>query len=116
VTDPFVCQVTLALAAWRGFPLRKVPGYITAQVLGGLVGAAIVYGNYFHAIDIAEGGRGIRTLKTAGLFATYAVRRHGCHWDSWSNDPRVPGSLFDLSVVLFFRGTCRIDILDGTLD
>ena len=41
--------------------------------MGGIVGAAIVYGNYFHAIDLFEGGRGVRTLKTAGLFSTYAV-------------------------------------------
>lgn len=66
--------VTLALAVWRDFPWRKVPGYIIAQVLGAWVGAAIVYGNYIHAIDIYEGGVGIRTLKTAGLFASYAVR------------------------------------------
>jgi len=82
----------LALATWRGFPWRKVPGqcfysrhpmlrlqlalltaYIFAQVMGGVVGAALVYANYFHAIDIFEGGRGIRTLKTASLFSTYAV-------------------------------------------
>ena len=42
--------------------------------MGGLVGAAIIYANYIHAIDIFEGGREIRTLKTAGLFSTYAVR------------------------------------------
>ena len=41
--------------------------------MGGLVGAALVYANYFHAIDIFEGGRGVRTLKTADLFSTYAV-------------------------------------------
>jgi len=45
-----------------------------AQLLGALVGAAIVYATYFHAIDIVEGGRGIRTISgTAGLFATYPV-------------------------------------------
>jgi aquaglyceroporin related protein len=65
--------VTLALAVWRDFPWRKVPAYIFAQVLGAWCGAAIVYGNYFHAIDIYEGGQGIRTMKTAGLFASYAV-------------------------------------------
>lgn len=42
--------------------------------MGGLVGAALVYANYFHAIDIVEGGRGVRTLTTASLFSTYAVR------------------------------------------
>jgi aquaglyceroporin related protein len=41
--------------------------------MGGLVGAALIYANYFHAIDIFEGGRGVRTLSTAGLFSTYAV-------------------------------------------
>lgn len=41
--------------------------------MGGLVGAALVYANYFHAIDIFEGGQGVRTLKTASLFSTYAV-------------------------------------------
>jgi len=65
--------VTLALAVWRGFPLRKVPGYILAQILGGLVGAAVIYGNYYLAIDIFEGGNGVRSLKTAGFFATYAA-------------------------------------------
>jgi glycerol uptake facilitator-like aquaporin len=50
---------------------RKV--YIFAQVLGGIVGAAVVYANYFHAIDIVEGSNGVRTLATAGLFSTYAV-------------------------------------------
>lgn len=45
-----------------------------SQLMGALVGAAIVYANYFHAIDIFEGGRGIRTVPgTAGLFSTYAV-------------------------------------------
>ncbi|KAF8180115.1 aquaporin-like protein [Pholiota molesta] len=65
--------VTLALASWRGFPWRKVPAYIFAQVLGGLFGAAVVYGNYASAIDIFEGGHGIRTRATGGLFATYAL-------------------------------------------
>lgn len=48
-------------------------GYIFGQLMGGIVGAVLVYANYFHAIDIYEGGQGIRTFKTAGLFSTYAV-------------------------------------------
>ena len=43
--------------------------------MGGLVGAALVYANYFHAIDIFEGGKGVRTLRTAGLFSTFAVSK-----------------------------------------
>ncbi|KDQ25901.1 hypothetical protein PLEOSDRAFT_1066922 [Pleurotus ostreatus PC15] len=65
--------VTIALATWRDFPWRKVPGYIFAQVMGGLAGAALVYANYYHAINIFEGGSGVRTLNTAGLFSTYAL-------------------------------------------
>ncbi|KAJ6610467.1 aquaporin-like protein [Mycena sp. CBHHK59/15] len=65
--------VTLALAVWRGFPWKKVPVYIFSQVMGGLVGAALVYANYIHAIDLFEGGRHVRTLSTASLFSTYAL-------------------------------------------
>jgi aquaglyceroporin related protein, other eukaryote len=49
----------------------RIPGYIIAQVVGGIIGAALIYANYYHAIDIYENGE--RTLKTAGLFSTYAV-------------------------------------------
>jgi hypothetical protein len=35
--------VTLAFAARRGFPWRKVPGYIAAQVVGAFLGALLVY-------------------------------------------------------------------------
>ncbi|KAG6828579.1 hypothetical protein H0H92_007509 [Tricholoma furcatifolium] len=65
--------VTLAMAVYRRFPWKKVPLYMTAQLFGGIMGAAFTYWTYFHAINIYEGGRGIRTLKTAGIFATYAL-------------------------------------------
>jgi aquaglyceroporin related protein len=54
------------------FHYRKVPGYMISQLLGALVGAALVYANYWRAIDIFEEGQ--RTLATASLFSTYAVR------------------------------------------
>lgn len=46
--------------------------FIISQFLGAFFGAGIVYVNYAHAIDAFE-GTGIRTLKTAGLFSSYAV-------------------------------------------
>lgn len=59
--------VTVALAAFRGFPWRKVIPYSIAQTAGAFAGAAIVFLNYrpaFFAVD--------PTLeKTAGVFATF---------------------------------------------
>lgn len=52
---------------------QPLQAYILAQLLGAIVGAAVVYATYFHAIDIFEGGSGVRTLETAGLFGTLAV-------------------------------------------
>lgn len=64
--------ITLAMATFRGFPWRKVPAFILAQILGGVVGAGLIYALYFGAIDIFEGA-GIRTAATAGIFATYPL-------------------------------------------
>lgn len=38
--------VTIVLSIFRGFPKRKVPGFIIAQVLGCAVAALVVYSNY----------------------------------------------------------------------
>ncbi|KAH9054165.1 major intrinsic protein superfamily membrane channel protein [Lactarius vividus] len=65
--------VTVCSAIFRDFPWRKLPGYVLGQLIGAWLGAIIVFGNYFHAIDIVEGGKGIRTLKTGSLFGTYAL-------------------------------------------
>jgi len=68
-------QVTLCLAVFRDFPWKKVPIYMLAQLIGAWLGALIVFANYFHAINIVEGGKGVRTTPgTASLFATYSVR------------------------------------------
>ena len=67
--------VTLANCVYRKFPWRKFPVYFLAQLLGAMTAAAVVYGNYRSAIDVFEGGRGIRTVgldtSTAGIFCTY---------------------------------------------
>lgn len=67
--------VTLSSCVYRGFPWRKFPGYMLAQTLGCMVGAAIIYGNYRSAIDTFEGCKGCRTVSgpksTAGVFCTY---------------------------------------------
>ena len=46
--------VTFAQALRRGFPWKKVPTYIVAQVFGAFVAAAVVYFNYRFAIGSFE--------------------------------------------------------------
>jgi len=65
--------VTLAFAAFRGFPWRKVPAYVVAQTLGAFAGAAVTLVTYREAFTAFDGGvRQVAGEKaTAGIFATY---------------------------------------------
>jgi MIP family channel proteins len=65
--------VTLALAAFRGFPWRKVPAYALAQLAGAFAGAAVTFLTYREAFSAFDGGvRQVTGEKaTAGIFATY---------------------------------------------
>ena len=68
--------VTLAFAARRDFPWRKVPGYIAAQVLGAFLGALLVYIVYKAAIDSYESANHItrgqpNSVPTYSIFATF---------------------------------------------
>lgn len=64
--------VTLALALFRGFPWRRVPGYWIAQVLGGFLGAALVYQLYGPVIDHYNLAHGLTRAGggAAGVFFT----------------------------------------------
>ena len=48
--------VTLAFAAYRGFPWRKVVPYAIAQLLGAFLASAVVYVTYREALDAFDGG------------------------------------------------------------
>jgi glycerol uptake facilitator protein len=68
--------VTLAFAVRRGFPWRKVPGYIAAQVVGAFLGALLVYVVYKGAIDSYERAHDITrgapdSVTTYSIFATF---------------------------------------------
>ncbi|KAK9721479.1 glycerol channel [Basidiobolus ranarum] len=67
--------LTIALYLLKGFPLRKVPGYIISQILGAFVGAALVYSIFYPAIDNFDGGvrQVTGVLGSAGFFATYPL-------------------------------------------
>jgi glycerol uptake facilitator protein len=59
--------VTVALAAFKGFPWRKVAPYSIAQFLGAFVAALIVRWNYTEVLHAADPGL---TIKTQGVFST----------------------------------------------
>jgi glycerol uptake facilitator protein len=68
--------VTLAMATFRDFSWRKVPGYIVAQVLGAFVAAALIYLNYKQAINAFEAANDItrgeeNSVPTFSIFATF---------------------------------------------
>ena len=74
--------VTLAFAARRGFPWRKVPGYIGAQMLGAFLGALLVYIVYKAAIDSYEHANHItrgdpNSVPTYSIFATFPAKYFG---------------------------------------
>jgi glycerol uptake facilitator protein len=74
--------VTLAFAARRGFPWRKVPSYIGAQVLGAFLGALLVYIVYKAAIDSYETANHItrgqpNSVPTYSIFATFPAKYFG---------------------------------------
>jgi glycerol uptake facilitator len=74
--------VTLAFAARRDFPWRKVPGYIAAQMVGAFLGAFLVYIVYKAAIGSYETAHHItrgdpNSVPTYSIFATFPAKYFG---------------------------------------
>ncbi|KAL1625085.1 hypothetical protein SLS56_007512 [Neofusicoccum ribis] len=61
--------ISIMLWIYRGFPLRKVPGYLFAQVLGAFIAALIAFGVYKSQITM-YGGTDLATSGTANAFIT----------------------------------------------
>lgn len=59
--------VTIAFAAFRGFPWRKVLPYSVAQIAGAFCAAALVFWNYRPAFQVADPGFD----HTANIFTTF---------------------------------------------
>jgi len=94
--------VTLAFAARRGFPWRKVPGYIAAQLVGAFLGALLVYVVYKGAIDSYERAHNITrgepdSVVTFSIFATFPAKYLG----NWSGPfiDQVVGTAFLIAFV-----------------
>jgi glycerol uptake facilitator protein len=59
--------VTVTMAAFRGFPWRKVAPYALAQLVGAFLAALLVRWNYTEVLAKADPGH---TVKTQGVFST----------------------------------------------
>ena len=92
--------VTIAFASFGGFPGRRSPGYIVAQILGGVAGAALVYAVYRDSIQayesqndiVRDGGAG-----SIGIFVTGPARYFGDYWGPFLTE--VVGTAFLLLFV-----------------
>ncbi|SCZ89998.1 BZ3500_MvSof-1268-A1-R1_Chr9g10669 [Microbotryum saponariae] len=63
---------TIAFAVFKGFPWRKVPFYLLAQILGAFLGALAVYGVYKQEFDQAYAG--FKALGPAGEAAIFTAQ------------------------------------------
>lgn len=75
--------VTLAFAARRGFPWKRVPAYWLAQVVGAFLGAAVVFSSYSWAINASNAKAGIprdKSIGTYSIFATFPAQYFGNSW------------------------------------
>ena len=106
--------VTLALAAHRQFPWRKVLPYCAAQLAGAFAASAVTFAAYKEAFNRFDGGvrQVTGTHATAGIFATYPQ-------EFLSN---VPGGLVDqvvgtalIMLVIFAIGDRRNSAPDAAL-
>lgn len=75
--------VTLAFAARREFPVKKILPYWFSQLFGAFTAAALVYGSYHWAINAAEKKAGTprtQSLSTYSIFATFPSQYFGNSW------------------------------------
>jgi glycerol uptake facilitator protein len=100
--------VTVALALKRGFAWNKVPGYIAAQVLGAIAGAAVVYLNYHDAISAAEkaAGVGSKDASTVGIFVTGPAGYFDNYWGPLISE--ITGTMLLIIIVFAVIDTMNI--------
>ena len=92
--------VSVAFAAFGRFPWKKVPGYVVAQVLGAVAGAALTYLIYRDAIQAYEAANGITRDggdATVGVFVTGPAGYFGDYWGPFITE--VVGTAFLLLIV-----------------
>ncbi|MGD9573538.1 MAG: MIP/aquaporin family protein [Thermoleophilia bacterium] len=92
--------VSIAFASFGRFPWAKVPGYIVAQVLGAMAGAALVYAVYRDAIQAFESANSITRDGgdgTVGIFVTGPAGYFTDYWGPFLTE--VVGTAFLLLII-----------------
>jgi glycerol uptake facilitator protein len=102
--------VTLAMAIRGSLPWRKLPGYWVAQILGAFSGAALVYLDYYKAIDAWNLAHHVTRSSPGGLvtfsiFATFPAKYFGTS---------LVGPLIDQVIGTFFLLLFVLAITDAT--
>ncbi|THW93538.1 aquaporin-like protein [Aureobasidium pullulans] len=71
------CAMTICFATWQGFPWKKVPYYIFAQIFGAFMAGLFVYGQYheqivaYSAATIAAGKGTVFNGGPASIFCSF---------------------------------------------
>jgi glycerol uptake facilitator protein len=108
--------ITVAQAVRRGFPWRKVPAYISAQMVGAFSGAALVYLNYKDAIASYEHAQGIvrgalggagDSTATFSVFATFPAPYFGTSAVGPFID-QVIGTMFLVMIIFALSDTLNL--------
>ncbi|HUU08927.1 MAG TPA: MIP family channel protein [Phycisphaerae bacterium] len=86
--------VTLAFAAFRGFPLRKVGPYVVSQMAGAFAAAALLYGLYGGAIAEFESANG---LVRGGPGSERSAMVYGEYFPNPAVADALPGRLADVT-------------------
>lgn len=78
--------ISIMLWIYRGFPLRKVPIYIFAQVLGAFIAALITFGLFRQGILDFDGTKGLGNGGTASAFITYPRHEWVSHGTAFATE------------------------------
>jgi glycerol uptake facilitator protein len=96
--------VTLAMASWRGFSWRLVPGYIMAQMLGAFTAAAVLHAMYSGVLSSYETTHGIvrgavGSEASAMIFGEFFPNPSGRALDAMALAKISLGSAFFIEVI-----------------
>lgn len=80
------CQITLCFAVFQGFPWKKVPLFIVAQIFGAFLACTIIYAQWYEGLQAyaaalrAAGEPIVSATGPAGLFVAVPLPTQEIKW------------------------------------